>query len=911
MNLHSMFLFGGRARRDVLWRCGSAAAVTLFFSLFWLSTPQLLWAQNSSSPTVDITDDTEWYIDKPITEVRFDGLQSINQNDLSAIYTPYIGQRYSSALLSDLQRRLYSLDYFDQIVALAEDASGGRQENIRLVFQVVENAIIENISYEGNQRLADGVLRDEVLLKNGDILTNIKLRTDQEALQQLYIRRGFPSVTITERIEDGQNATSKRIIFEINEGNQSLVREIRFEGNGTVTGVTLAALMRTKTQSLFERGELSEAVLEQDRTIIEEHYQSLGYIDAQVRDIIRESELDEEGARIYYILQVIIDEGEQYVLGSIEFSGNQIYSTEELQNEIRMQPGDVLSARRFESDFQRISNLYFDNGYIFNTVNRREIRNEEDNIISYIIEINEQDRAHIENIILRGNTRTKDRVILRELPFEEGEVFSAAKIRQGIFNLFNLQYFGNIVPETPQGSAEGLMDLILNVEEGQTADIRFGLAFGGNSEFPISLQLGWRDRNFLGEGYTFGADLQVSFVAQQIDLSFIEPWLAGEPWSLRGDLSLSRVAISRIRQDILHPIFPDNDSNAVPDPFTGQYVFSRDTTYNGAPYRAGDPFPGAPTSGDINTHNLVTDYSYAGGQRAVIPEEYLMNYVVWGAAIGASTGYRFATPVGQLRIGGGLSVGFEFIEYDRTVFRPFDQQLRAGWNRLALVNRLILRTALDDRDLFYNPSSGYYIGQVFNFTGGFLFGDRHYIRSDTRGELYFTLFDVPVSEEWNFKLVMGFQTLFSAILPHFFTPAPFNVQPLPVAATQDLLYIDGVFFGRGWPLQRNAEALWDSIVELKMPIVERILWLDLFIEGAALWEDLEQVTSANLLDVMRFTFGGGIRFTIPQFPIRFYIAKRFRVNNGVIEWQTSPLFNGANIPGGGVDLVFSIGTDLF
>ena len=893
-----------------LWRQPySPVTITLFFSLlcFWLFAPQSAVAQNGSASTVD----TEWYIDKPITEVRFDGLQSINQNDLSAIYTPYLGQGYSSTILSELQRRLYALDYFDQIVVLAEDASEGRQESVRLVFQVVENAIIENIIFEGNQRLADNVLRDEVLLKVGDILTNVKVRTDREALRQLYIGRGFPSITITERIEDGQSAIRKRIIFEITEGNQSLVREIGFEGNSAVNDITLSAIIKTKVQSLFERGELSEAVLEQDRTIIEEYYQELGYIDAQVQDIIRELESDEEGARIYYTLQVIINEGEQYVLGSIEFSGNQIYSTEELQNEVRMQPGDVLNARRFESDFQRVSNLYYDNGYIFNTINRREIRNEEDNIISYSIEITERDRAHIDNIIIRGNTKTKDRVILRELPFEEGEVFSATKIREGILNLFNLQYFSNIIPDTPQGSAEGLMDIIVNVEEGQTADIRFGLAFGGNSEFPISLQLGWQDRNFLGEGYTFGADLQLSFVAQQIDLTFIEPWLADEPWSLRGDISLSRASISRIPQDILHPIFPDNDANAVPDPFTGQYVFPRDTTYNGISYRAGDPFPGAPTSGDINTFGLVTDYSYAGSQLAVIPEEYLMTYVLWRAAIGASTGYRFATPIGQVRIGGGFSVGFEFVEYDRTVFRPFDQQLRAGWNRLSLVNRLILRAALDDRDLFFNPSSGYYLGQVLTFTGGFLFGDRHYIRSDTKGELYFTLFDIPVAEEWNFKMVLGFQTLFSAIFPHFFTPSPFDSQPQPVAATQDLLYIDGVFFGRGWPLQRNAEALWDSIVELKMPIVERILWLDLFMEGAALWSDLDQVTSTNLLDVMRFTFGGGIRFTIPQFPIRFYIAKRFLVRNGMVEWQTSPLFNGAGIPGGGVDLVFSIGTDLF
>ena len=865
----------------------------------------------TSDRVVDTTTNEFWYINTAIAEIAFEGLQLIDTNDISGVYQPYVGRPFSNDLLTELQRRLYALDYFDEIVVVAEDASDGAQESVRLVFRVVENPVVENISFEGNERIADNLLRDETVLKNEDILTNVKIRSDLNALNQFYIGRGFPLVKITERIEDGSSALRKNIIFEIVEGNQSLVREIVFEGNTNVGSGALLGAMKTKTQSLFERGELSEAVLEQDRIGIEEYYRERGYIDAQVLNIVRESELDEEGSRLFYSFIITVEEGPQYKFGEISFEGNRIYSTEELEAEIRIRSGEIFNIRRLESDFQRVANLYYDNGYIFNSIQRREMRDTENNIVSYVIEIIERDRAHIESIILRGNTKTKDHVILRELPFETGEVFNATKIREGILNLYNLQYFGQVLPETPQGSTEGLMDLVINVEEGQTADIRFGLAFGGGGEFPISLQLGWQDRNFLGEGFTFGADLEVSFSTQQVSLTFVEPWLADEPWSLRTDLTFSRASITGIPQDILQPIFPDNASDPLPDPFTGAYLFSRTTTYNGVTYNAGDPFPGAPTAAQVSSFNLVTDYDYAGGVSAAIPEEYLMNYVLWGVGLGVSTGYRFATSIGRIRVGGGLATNIEFIEYDRTIYRPLDQQLRDGWNRLSLVNKLIVRLALDDRDLFYNPSSGYYVGQVLTFTGGLLFGDRHYIRSDTKGELYFTLFDVPVSEEWNFKWVLGFQTLFSAIFPHFYVPPRYSSQPQPIAATQELLYIDGVFFGRGWPLQRNGEALWDSIVELKMPIVERVIWLDLFFESAALWNDLEDVVSTNLLETMRFTFGGGVRFTIPQFPIRLYLAKRFRIVNGAVEWQTSPLFNGENTPGGGIDLVFSIGTDLF
>ena len=209
-----------------------------------------------------------------------------------------------------------------------------------------------------------------------------------------------------------------------------------------------------------------------------------------------------------------------------------------------------------------------------------------------------------------------------------------------------------------------------------------------------------------------------------------------------------------------------------------------------------------------------------------------------------------------------------------------------------------------------NPSSGYYLAQVLTLTGGFLFGDRHYIRSDSRGELHLTLFDVPVSEAWNFKFVLGIQSLFSLILPQFYIPEEFADNPQPVASSQDLLYLDGVFFGRGWPRELDGEALWDSIVELKMPLAEQIIWLDLFFEAAALWQDVDSITGTTLEENLRFTFGGGIRFTIPQFPIRLYLAKRFRVRNGVVEWEPGAIGGNPNDPLSGVDFVFTIGVDL-
>ena len=176
----------------------------------------------------------------------------------------------------------------------------------------------------------------------------------------------------------------------------------------------------------------------------------------------------------------------------------------------------------------------------------------------------ERDRAHIENIIIIGNVKTRDYVILRELPFEVGDIFSAEKIRQGIYNLLNLQYFMDINPQPVQGSEEGLMDLIITLEESQWADIRFGIAFSGGN-FPISGTFGWTDKNFFGTGRTIGGDVEVSIARQGFSFNFNDNYLFRKGWGGGASISYFHNHIEDALQDIIPPIFHDEN---VPDPFT-------------------------------------------------------------------------------------------------------------------------------------------------------------------------------------------------------------------------------------------------------------------------------------------------------------------------------------------------------
>ncbi|TVR29877.1 MAG: outer membrane protein assembly factor BamA [Spirochaetaceae bacterium] len=820
--------------------------------------------------------DDEWFQNKPIADIRFEGLRSVSPSELQGIIDPFIGREFTDAVFLDLQRRLYALDLFERIVPEALPADDERSQVI-LQFQVTERPLVDDIRFSGNRNIRRGQLLDVILLNRGDVITQAKIRVDEQAIRNLYQERGYPDVEVRGSTEEVPDSPDRVVVFTINEGARVTVREILFSGNSYASAGTLRGVMETKQQSLFNRGIFQEALLEQDRSAIERYYRERGFVDARVLDIDREVERDEEAERTYLTLTVFIEEGLQYTFGGMEFRGNSIFDDEQLQQRVRMSPGDVLNIARLDADYQRVADLYYENGYIFNSITRDSVRDEATNTISYVVNIVERSRARIENIEIRGNEKTIDHVIYREVPLEVGDIFSATKIRQGMQGLANLQYFSNIVPETPQGSEEGLMDLIINVEEGSTADIRFGVAFGGSADFPVSAQIAWQDRNFLGRGQTIGAELVASPVNQRLSVNFLERWLTGRRWSGGFNFAVDR----NIRRNILR----DEDSRGVPDPF-----------------------------------DTEEDFLDAGGTVSNIPEEWLMEYTEWNISIGANTGYRWLTPVGRVGANTSLRTGIEYLTYDPDEFRPLDRNIRRNLDQWLFVNRWGMSLSLDDRDVAFNPTSGYYVSQGVSFTGGFLFGTRHFIRTDSRAEQFYTLWDWRVSDNWSWKGVLGLHTSLSMIFPQFWIAEDqrnaenyVRGEEYLVArtGTTDLLYIDGMFTARGWPRELDGKALWNNWVELRMPLAEQVIWLDNFFEATALYEERSDIGNLGI-ENMRFSMGSGLRFVIPQFPIRIYLAKRFLIDSsGNIDWQTGNLFNRDNREGRGLDFVFSIGMELF
>ena len=813
----------------------------------------------------------EWYTDKKIEDVRFKGLKNITESELEGITSEYIGQSFTDDTFWDLQGKLYALDYFDDLMPNAlpgkENLSKYDPENTVIIeFNVVERAVVKKIKIEGNKNIRRNQLLDVVLLKPGDLINNTKLKLDEDSIKSLYIEKGFPDISVTAEQGEKNEDYESEVTFTIEEGEQTKIREIRFSGNSFASDSTLRKQLETKKQSLFSKGVYLESKIEEDSQNIVKFYGEKGFIDAEVTNVEKEIVADDEGNKTDMIITFYISEGSQFIYDGMIFDGNIIFTDEELYDQLRLKEGDVLNKTKLEADFSRIADLYYDDGYIFNVISKEEQKNTAEGKISFRVKIIEQGRAHIENITIRGNDKTKDHVILRELPLEVGDIFSKKKIIQGMTNLYNLQYFGVVEPETPQGSADGLMDLIINVEEGKTTDVQFGLSFTAEAgDLPIMTFIKWTDRNFMGNGQQLSIGTNLSSESQDISIGFTEKWLADKRWTGGITLSVSHEKTKQVPQDILGPIFSgdDLDDGEVPDPYSGIMV--------------------DPDTGEISSDSdAITDYEYAIRQGETIPSSYLMEYDSWDVSLGLNTGYTWITPVGRVNAATGYDLTRTWVDYDDEIYRPYNETIRDNFQEWQTTNKLWYSLSWDTRDIIYNPTKGFYLKQSITYAGGILPSERNYISTTSKAEVFKQLFSIPVFSAWNFKLVLAGHTALSLLWDQF--DGSLDV------TTKEMFYIDGMTMARGWSRVYDGHALWDNWLELRMPLAERFLWWDWFISATGIWADRDAFKDRDKNDY-RYSLGGGLRLTIPGLPIGFYFVKRFDYEDDVIEWYDGPLFD--------------------
>ena len=759
-----------------------------------------------------------WYYGKKIRNIDFKGLENVNTMELDGITAPFIGKEFTDELYLDLLNKVYALDLFEDVspIALPGDAKGS---TVVIEFTVVEKPFVSQLKFSGNRHIRASELKEAISTKAKDIYNSNKILLDERAIRDLYLKKGYTNVLVSSTTEDTGNGIV--VTFTISEGRSTVVKEISFMGNTVVSSKTLKGLLSMKTVGVFNKGSFQESQLELDKQSILAYYQNRGYVDVAILDVVRTVTYNEKDDCDELFIQYVIQEGSQYTFAGITFTGNTIFSTEQLRALIKLQNGEVFNMGKFQEGLVAVTDLYYENGYTSNYFNPVENKNAETRQIAVNFMIMENPRSHIENIFITGNEKTKDYVILRELPIESGDIFSKTKITNGLRNLYNLQFFSAIVPEIVPGSEENLVDLVLNLEEQSTTSIEFGVTFSGIADpdaFPVSLFFKWQDSNLFGTGKLISANTTLSTDSQSIAFSYGDSWFMDLPVSFSASAGISHNLSNALRSVVL-------------------------------------------PNGSVNN------------------TEYYMNYNNLSIDFAASLGRRWTPDFAILSVTGGFSSSILRNFYDASIYTPVDSLIADNQKSWGVENAIWVAFSIDDRDLNYDPSKGWFAKQQFSWTGLIPGLEKQFfLSSDTKGEIYFTLLDLPVSETWNLKFVLAGLTSLSFVEP----------TPNSKLSDSNKLYIDGMFTGRGWSSLYSTHrglALWSNTVELRMPIAPGVFSLDFFFDAAVIKDTPRNFfTNLNINDVY-FSFGPGFRFSLPQFPLRMMLANTFQVRSGKVAWQ--------------------------
>ena len=455
-----------------------------------------------------------------INAIRIDGNQRIEASTVHSYMLEAgvaVGDPFDNRHINRSLKNLFATGLFADVNMVREGNT--------LVVRVVENPIINRIAFEGNQRVKDEVLETEVELRARVVYTRTKVQTDVTRIVEIYRRSGRFAATVEPKIiKLPQNRVD--LVFEIDEGPKTDIRDISFIGNTKFNDSRLREEVSTK-ESAWYRFLSSDDTYDPDRIAFDRDrlrtfYLSKGYADFRVLSAIAELTRDRSG----FFITFTVEEGERYTFGEVGISSQlRDLATEQLFENVSTLEGDWYDASKVENSIQDLTDTVGNLGYAFVDIRPRTTIDRDVRIVKIDYEIAEGQRVFVERINVNGNSRTLDEVVRREFRLVEGDAFNAAKLRRSEQRIRNLGFFGSVAMTQLQGSSGDKAVIDVEVSEISTGALTFQAGISSSEGVLGSISI--TERNLLGRGQNLGLSFTLSGRTQLIDLSFTEPYFLG------------------------------------------------------------------------------------------------------------------------------------------------------------------------------------------------------------------------------------------------------------------------------------------------------------------------------------------------------------------------------------------------
>ncbi|PYJ70626.1 MAG: outer membrane protein assembly factor BamA [Verrucomicrobia bacterium] len=473
-------------------------------------------------------------------EVEYTGPATVSKERILAYMRTKVGQPYNDVTVEQDVEALYKSGAVQNVRIFGAPEGNG----IKVIVQVQTRLVAREIVIEGARRISAKKLRKEIKLKLNYPIREEDLEEAREKIIEIYQSHGFTDVNVQFRVEsiDERRGTA-RVIFTVNEGAKGAVKQISFEGNAHFSDWRLRKEMKTKRKTIVafvdKSGRLDEAQLQQDLDSLREFYQNHGFIDVEIKDVRRER--DAKGA---LTITIVIAEGPQYHVRNLTISGEKVAKEQAIRALLKMKEGSVYSPKQLHDDAKAVADAYGSGGYV-DLVITPESTPAGPALVDVHYKIEESERSYVNRVDIEGNTRTKDKVIRREVLVAPGDVFNTVRVDTTKKRLENLGYFSKVETYPEDTDVPGRKDLTILVQEKRTGSLSFGAGFSTVDQLVGFVELTQGNFDlfnwpaFTGGGQKFRVRLQYGTQRKDFLLSLTEPYFLDRRLSLSGQLFYS------------------------------------------------------------------------------------------------------------------------------------------------------------------------------------------------------------------------------------------------------------------------------------------------------------------------------------------------------------------------------------
>jgi len=450
-----------------------------------------------------------------IQSIAVTGNQRIEGDTIGSYLVVAPGDRADPQLLDLGVKTLFNTGLFSD-VALSMQQGGV------LLIEIKENPIVNQVVLDGNKRVKEDKITEEVQLAPRSVFTRSKVQADVQRIIEVYRKTGRFAATVTPKVKPlEQNRVD--VIYEIDEGPKTGVAKVNFVGNEIFTDAQLRGELLTK-ESRWWRFFSSNANydpdrLEYERELLRQFYGRNGYADFQVVSAVAELTPDRKD----FFITFTIDEGPKYTIGDVKVKTSLAKLDEGvLERFVPIKTGQTFDGERVEKAVESITFATGATGYAFVDVNPRLQRNNDAKTIDLTFEVNEGPRVYVERINIKGNTRTLDKIIRREVRIAEGDAFNRVLVDRSRSRIRSLGYFGEVEIEEKPGSAPDRTELDVTVEERSTGSFSVGVGVSSTENFIVDFSI--QESNLMGRGQFLRFRVQASSRTRSVDLRFTQPY---------------------------------------------------------------------------------------------------------------------------------------------------------------------------------------------------------------------------------------------------------------------------------------------------------------------------------------------------------------------------------------------------